>query len=70
MTTIATSKRGRPARTWDDIATIPDDHRDGRDVLLWAGYLVIASWCDGWRDTVGREIAGVSAWADVEGPGT
>lgn len=55
-------------RLWSDITAIPDDHLDGRDVLLWAGFLALGSYCDGWCDAVGREIAGVTAWADVQGP--
>lgn len=52
------------------IATIPDDHKDGRDVLLWAGRPVTGIWVDEWCDPVlGRPIAGVTHWADVEGPG-
>ena len=56
------------APAWHPIAEIPDDHRDGRDVLLWAGHLVLASWCDDWCDAVGRPVRGVTQWADVEGP--
>ncbi|WP_303763790.1 helix-turn-helix domain-containing protein [Sphingobium yanoikuyae] len=51
------------------IATMPEDRKDGRDVLVWAGFPAIASWCDGWRDAVGHELAGVTHWADLEGPG-
>ena len=47
---------------------IPTDRQDGRDLLLWAGYLTLGSWCDGWRDAVGRLIVGITDWADVEGP--
>jgi len=54
--------------TWQPIATIPDQHRDGRDVLVWAGHLAVCSWCDGWRDSVGRLVHGVTDWADVEEP--
>ena len=52
-------------------AAIPDDRKDGREMLLWAagGYAVICSWDDGWRDPVGREVVGATAWADVGGPG-
>lgn len=53
---------------WRPICDIPDDRKDGRDMLLWLGYPAIASWCDGWRDTVGNELQG-ALWADVEGPG-
>lgn len=55
--------------TWTPIATIPDDRRDGRDVLLWAGHLIVCSWCDGWCDPVGRLVRGATHYADVEGPG-
>lgn len=51
------------------IDAIPEDRKDGRDILVWAGYPAIASWCDGWRDAVGHELVGVTHWADVEGPG-
>jgi len=56
---------------WRGLEAIPDDRRDGRDVLLWfeRGYPAICSWCDGWRDPVGREVRGITHWADVEGPG-
>lgn len=53
---------------WFPICGIPDDRKDGRDVLLWNGQLVLASWCDGWCDAVGRQVHGVTQWADVEGP--
>lgn len=53
---------------WREIEVIPDDRKDGRDVLLWAGYAFVASWCDGWRDAVGNLVRPMQ-WADVEGPG-
>lgn len=58
------------AKIHQPIGGIPEDRKDGRDVLLWAGFPAIASWCDGWRDAVGRPISGVTHWADVEGPGS
>jgi len=68
----AINNRGRPAHSaliiWSPIAGIPDDRHDGRDVLLWTGHLLLGSWCDGWRDAVGRTIQGVTHYADVEGP--
>jgi hypothetical protein len=63
-----------PVQTIDwhvDVAAIPDDRRDGREVLLWfaAGYSVIVTWDDGWRDPVGRVVVGATHWADLGGPG-
>lgn len=55
---------------WRGIEYIPDDRRDGRDVLLWVdGHSALCSWCDGWRDSVGRIVRGATHYADVEGPG-
>ena len=54
--------------TWRPIATIPADRMDGRDVLLWIGHAAVCSWCDGWRDAVGRPVRNATHWADVEGP--
>jgi hypothetical protein len=54
---------------WHLIAVIPDDRMDGRDVLLWAGHMLVGSWCDGWCDAVGRPIRGVTHWTDVQAPG-
>jgi hypothetical protein len=34
------------APTWHPIAAIPDDRLE-RDVPVWAGRLVIGTWCDG-----------------------
>ncbi len=53
---------------WYPIAEIPSDRQDGRDVLLWIGRVVLASWCDGWCDAVGRPVRGATHWADAEGP--
>lgn len=56
-------------RIWSDIGTIPEERRDGRDVLLWAGFLAVGSWLgSSWVDAVGNDLPGVTAWADVEGP--
>jgi hypothetical protein len=46
---------------------IPDDRKDGRDMLLWSGYAAVCSWCDGWRDAVGKLVQ-ATHWDDVEGP--
>lgn len=54
---------------WRGIEAIPDDRKDGRDVLLWIGAVIVATWCDGWRDAVGRLVHGATHYADVEGPG-
>ena len=57
-----------PTQYWRPIADVPEDRMDGRDVLLWNCRATLCSWCDGWRDAVGRPVAGVTHWADVEGP--
>lgn len=57
-----------PIHIWGPIAAIPEDRRDGRDVLLWAGHMLVGSWCDCWCDAVGRPVRGVTHWADVGGP--
>ncbi|WPZ05645.1 hypothetical protein [Pelagerythrobacter marinus] len=55
---------------WRSIEAVPDDRKDGRDVLLWVGsYPALCSWCGTWLDAVGRVVAGATHWADVEGPG-
>lgn len=55
---------------WRPIEAVPDDRRDGRDVLLWVGsYPALCSWDGAWFDAVGRVVAGATHWADVEGPG-
>lgn len=64
MTALATI----PAAPWLPIATIPDARRD-RDVPLWAGRFVVGTWCDGWFDPVGRPLANVTHYLDIEGPG-
>ena len=57
-----------PEPTWHPIASIPTDRRDRPEVPLWAGRLVLGTWCDGWCDPVGRPIAGVTHYAEIEGP--
>ncbi|AJA07442.1 hypothetical protein SKP52_02535 [Sphingopyxis fribergensis] len=52
-----------------DLSRMPIDRFDGREMLLYAGYVVLCSWCDGWRDPVGRPVQNATHWADVEGPG-
>lgn len=54
---------------WKPISQITGSRMDGRDVLLWAGCAILGSWCDGWRNSVGRPVVGVTDFADVEGPG-
>lgn len=66
MNALAVIERAPVA--WHDLSAVPDDRRDGRDVLLWRGCLVVASWCDGWRDPVGRPVIGATHYADAEGP--
>lgn len=53
---------------WRRLARIPSDRKDGRDVLLWRGHAIVCSWCDGWRDPVGREVLRATHFADIEGP--
>lgn len=62
------TKAQSAAIDWRGIDAVPDDRKDGRDVLLWAGYPAVVSWCDGWRDAVGGLVAGATHWADVLGP--
>lgn len=52
-----------------DTETIPDDCKDGREIVLWAGSLVVSIYDGCWRDPVGREVKGWTHWADVRGPG-
>lgn len=52
-----------------DPDTIPDDRKDGREIVMWAGSLVVSTFDDGWRDPVGRPVRGATHWAEVEGPG-
>jgi hypothetical protein len=53
---------------WRPLTDIPDDAHDGRDIILWRSGPIVASWCDGWRDAVGRTVVGATHYADVEGP--
>lgn len=53
---------------WREVAELPAERKDGRDVLLWAGRMVVASWFDGWRDGFGRLVRGVTHYADVGEP--
>ena len=56
---------------WHPIATIPEDRKNGRDMLLWIdrGYPAICTCYEGaWHDAVGFVIVGATMWADVEGP--
>jgi len=72
MNALATIEAASPPvvtyLNWRPIADIPEDRKDGRDVLLWIGRVIIASWCDVWCDAVGRPVRGAMYWADVEGP--
>lgn len=56
---------------WHPIDCLPEDRKDGRDVLLWLGgdHAEICSWDGAWFDAVGREVAGATHWADTTGPG-
>lgn len=66
---MSTLDRTPAASAWHDAATIPDDRKDGREVLLWTGSPIVSSFDDGWRDPVGRPVQNATHWADVEGPG-
>lgn len=68
MNQIATIARAAPIN-WNSIETMPDNRKDGRDMLLWNGHPVVCLWCDGWRDPVGRLVTNATCYADVEGPG-
>lgn len=65
MGQAAVSKR---PPNWQLLEAIPDYCRDGRDVLLWNGHPLIATYCDGWRDPVGRLVNGATHFADADGP--
>lgn len=67
MTDLATIAAADTVR-WSPIASIPDEVRDSRDVPLWAGRLVVGTWCDGLCDPVGRPLANVTHYAEIEGP--
>ncbi|USA40234.1 hypothetical protein NCF86_03500 [Pelagerythrobacter marinus] len=74
MNAVATIEQGHaPASStpiaWRSIEAVPDDRKDGRDMLLWIrGYPALCSWDGAWFDAVGRVVAGATHWADVEGP--
>ena len=50
-----------PLIPWQPIAAMPDDRKDGRDLLIWsAGQAMIADWREGWG---GEAIIGLwHAW--------
>lgn len=63
-------------RIWSDIDTIPDERRDGRDVLLWADGATVGRWFfrlwrdgepddGGWVDRDGRYLENVTQWSDA-----
>lgn len=56
---------------WRPLSAVPDDRKDGRDVLLWVGgYAAVCAYdLDFWWDSVGRVVTGATHFADVEGPG-
>lgn len=65
----ATATKAAPI-AWQPLAHMPDDRKDGRDLLVWSrGFPAIASWLNGWRDAVGNIVPDVTSYADVEGPG-
>lgn len=66
---VAQRRRGSTVDWNIDPTTIPDDRKDGREVLLWTGSPIVSSFDDGWRDPVGRPVQNATHWADVEGPG-
>ncbi|MDO6414439.1 hypothetical protein Q4F19_08615 [Sphingomonas sp. BIUV-7] len=60
---------------WHAIALMPDDRKDGRDMLLWNGDAEVGAWFDdgfegaGWaatRDVL--PIEKVTHWADINSP--
>ncbi|EJU15156.1 hypothetical protein LH128_00195 [Sphingomonas sp. LH128] len=55
---------------WHPIAEMPEDRKNGRNMLLWfsAGYPAICNWDGAWCDSVGFVLNGATMWADVEGP--
>ncbi len=57
---------------WEPIGAMPEDRKDGRDLLLWAADISgaeIAAWNDGvWVNRSGFTIRGVSYWADILPP--
>lgn len=57
---------------WQPIDDMPEDRKNGRNMLLWfgAGYPAICNWDGAWCDAVGFVLTGAEAWADVEGPET
>lgn len=59
------------ADRWNPIEAVPEDRKDGRDVLLWTAgrYPALCSWDGAWCDAVGHEVHGATHFADVEGPG-
>lgn len=70
MNAVTIIEHGHPI-LWQDAGAIPADRKDGRDMLLWMkpGYPTICSWDGAWCDAVGREVDGVTHWADIQGPG-
>lgn len=68
---LATRQHVDAPIAWHSIADIPEDRKNGRDMLLWIdrGYSAICTaYEDAWHDAVGCVIVGVTHWADVEGP--
>ncbi|MDO6416242.1 hypothetical protein Q4F19_17785 [Sphingomonas sp. BIUV-7] len=64
-----------PLIHWQAIAAMPDDRKDGRDMLLWNGDAEVGAWFDngldgpGWAGT--RDvlpIENVTHWADISLP--
>ena len=53
---------------WQPIAAIGADLMDGRGVVVWAGHLTVATWCDAWLDAVGRPLRNVTHFVDVGEP--
>lgn len=71
-----------PLINWQPIANIPEDRKDGRDMLLWTDKAYLGGWMSddfwtriwrsepGWAvdDERGSPIENVRYWADINPP--
>lgn len=66
-----------PLIDWKPTAAMPEDRKDGRDMLVWNGQADVAVWAQerwrdegpGWNDTgEGMPINEVTFWADINPP--
>lgn len=54
---------------WLPVERVAEVQKDGRDVVLWAGFAAVGSWfAGGWVDAVGNALSGVTHCAGAEGP--